>query len=147
MQSTACVFQFPHGRQLATAKPQVERTVATIPALAPRLEWIARVRGVDPVALVDVAGKAAFERAGLYAFAKPSDRVRLFVFAPDASSCGSYRYEGWLVQPGEEGRVMRLAVPLVATGWQVGRDAVDAMTACEAAARYALCRLAGDLAW
>lgn len=146
MHSAPCVlYQFPDGLD-RPRKPVVLATILPVEATQPRLQWQARVKGIDVARSCDVAGEAAFRKAGLYAWAAASDTVRLFVFDPNADSHGGYRYEAWVVQRyGDLSSTRHLAAPLVGNRFVCSRDAVEAMAACERDARAALVAAAGPL--
>lgn len=144
MDTGSCILQWPSGRPgRSNVPPRGE--LALVSRAHPRLEWTARVRGLDPVKLVDVAGQHAFRAAGLYAFAKCSPEVRLFVFDPNADHPGCFRYECWLTRAHDVLVVRQLHMPLVPNAWVESGDAVEAMIAAERDCKAALLALAGSL--
>ncbi len=118
-----------------------------------KLDWVfSRSGKVNAIARIDVAGREAFKRAGLVAFAAPSDDVRLFVFLPDGKPLGSptwgnmaWRYEAWFVAgeyPADDKRLVR---PLVTRRECITSDIVEVFAAAELAARNQLYEWMGKL--
>lgn len=109
------------------------RKLRALQPSGPQLQWVARVKGIDPAAQIDIDGAAAFRRAGLFAYVRPSARVALFVFDPNADGPGCWRYESWLIARTTQGDYgYRLDRPIVCDRrmFKPG-DAVDAMRQCE----------------
>lgn len=133
------------------------REVTPLPATRPKLRWVIDRPG-EPVHLsVDVQGQAAFQRAGLYGWVAPSERVRLYLFRPGGGltytkaalpRCGAvdWRHEAWFVEPvpSDERKLpfnvgeYRLARPIYCNQIVVTADIVEAMEAAELATRNKL---------
>jgi len=121
----------------------------------PRLDWVVSRRDeVNAISRCDVAGHEAFARAGLVAWASPSDHVRLFVFMPsgrplsDGMPWGNtaWRYEAWLVARQEHIRPpMRLVRPIAAHRECITPDLVEVFAAAELTAQTELYAYLGKL--
>lgn len=134
MHSPACSIHVPMAKRAQpdrTYRFPVEPVVRL--ATQPQLNWVARIKGVDPVGRIDVMGTSAFRLAGLYAYARPSPKVALFVFDPNPAKDG-WRFESWLCEPdAATPQLHRLRKAIVASrNMGAPGDAVDAMRQCEA---------------
>jgi len=145
MHKPACAIHVPMARpiEIIVPKPHI---VDRVSARGPRLEWCARIKGIDPITKIDVLGVEAFRRAGLVAWAAPSSAVRLFVFEPRNSmpsvAFTGWRHEAWIVSPGRPKHLLRA---LYGDRYVASGDLVDALAQCEADAREVLASWMGDL--
>lgn len=133
MHSPACSIHVPMAKR---GQPVVLTDIAS-PRLptGPRLDWVTRAKGADVAAMIDVRGVSAWRRAGLYAYARPSPNVGLFVFTPDLDGPG-WRYESWLLtrtdMPDEPGKDRLLHKPIIGDRRMRARgDLVQALIECE----------------